>query len=75
MSAPVLVRVFPSMSTKPADLGPTVILIVDEFSTMTDEDYDAALVAWLTEVDAADAVVVPLWAADTLRGLREHREG
>lgn len=62
------------MATKPADFGPTVILIEDEFSTMTDEECDAALRAWLTEVHAAEAAVVPVSAAETLRHLREHGE-
>jgi hypothetical protein len=62
------------MATEPADLEPKVIIIEDEFSTMTDEDYGAALIAWLAEVDAAHAVVVPISAAETLRDLREHGE-
>jgi hypothetical protein len=53
-------------------LGPRAVVIEDEFSTMTDEDYGAALNAWLAELDAADAILVPVSAADTLRG--EHGE-
>jgi predicted phosphoadenosine phosphosulfate sulfurtransferase len=62
------------MATEPADLEPKVIIIEDEFSTMSNEDYDAALAAWLAEADPADAVVVPVSAAETLRDLREHGE-
>jgi hypothetical protein len=62
------------MATESADLEPTVIIIEDEFSAMSDEEYDVALVAWLAEIDAADGVVVPVTAADTLRDIREHGE-
>jgi hypothetical protein len=62
------------MAIESADLEPTVIIIEDEFSTMSDDEYDVALVAWLAEIDAADAVVVPVSAADTLRDIREHGE-
>jgi hypothetical protein len=62
------------MATESADLEPTVIIIEDEFSTMSDENYDAALSAWLADIDAADAVVVPVAAAETLREIRERGE-
>jgi hypothetical protein len=62
------------VTAEPADVEPRVVVIEDEFSTMTDESYDSALAAWLTEVDAADTVVAPVSAGDTLRGLREEGE-
>lgn len=62
------------VATESADLEPTVIIIEDEFSTMSDEDYDVALVAWLAEIDAVEVVVEPVTAADTLRDIREHGE-
>jgi hypothetical protein len=49
-------------------LEPKVILVEDEFSTMTDEDYNVALTAWLAEVDAADAVVVPVYRRRDVAG-------
>jgi hypothetical protein len=62
------------MATESSDLEPMVIIIEDAFPTMSDEDYDVALEAWLAEIDAADAVVLPVTAADTLRDIREHGE-
>ena len=62
------------LATDPADLEPIVTIIADEFSSMNDEAYAAALGAWIAEIDAADPVVVPVSAADSLRELREHGE-
>ena len=62
------------MATDPADLEALVTVIPDEFSSMSDEDYAAALADWMAEVGSADPVVVTVSAADTLREMREHGE-
>ena len=56
----------------PAGLEPGVVVIPDEFSTLSDEDYQRVLTGWLAELDTAVGVAVT--AADTLRELREHGE-
>lgn len=56
------------MATDPANLEPPVSVSPDEFSSMSDEDYAAALADWMAEVGSADPVVVPVSAADTLHG-------
>ena len=55
----------------PRNLEALVSVIPDEFSSMSDEDYAAALADWMAEVGSADPVVVPVSAADTLREMRE----
>ena len=49
-------------------------MIPDEFSTLSDEDYQRVLTGWLAELDTAVGVAVAVTAADTLRELREHGE-
>lgn len=58
----------------PAGLEPGVVVIPDEFSTLSDEDYQRVLTGWLAELDTAVGVAVAVTAADTLRELREHGE-
>jgi len=55
-------------------MPPSVVVIEDEFSIMTDEEYRAALDRWLGEVDSSEAIEVLICAADTLRTIREHGE-
>lgn len=62
------------MATDPANLEPLVSVSLYEFSSMSDEDYAAALADWMAEVGSADPVVVPVSAVDTLREMREHGE-
>ncbi len=54
------------------DQPPTVVVIEDEFSMMSDDEYRVALDRWLAEVDADEAVELPISAA--LRSIREHGE-
>ncbi len=62
------------MARRAEDLPPTVVVIEDEFSTMADDEYRAALDRWLAELDAADPIDVEVSAADILRNIREHGE-
>ena len=62
------------MARRAEDLPPSVVVIEDEFSIMTDDEYRAALDRWLREVDSSEAIDVPTSAADTLRTIREHGE-
>ena len=62
------------MAMEPADLEPTVVFIDDEFSSMTDEEYAAALAAWIAEARAVDAIDLPVAAAETLHEIRERGE-
>ena len=56
------------------DLEPTVVFIDYEFSSMTDEEYVAALAAWITEAGAVEAIDLPVTAAETLHEIRERGE-
>lgn len=62
------------MAIEPAGLEPGVVVIADEFSTLSDENYQRVLDRWLNELDAASAAAVTVSAADTLREIREHGE-
>jgi hypothetical protein len=56
------------------NLPPSVVVIEDEYSTMTDDEYHGALDRWLDELDAAEPIELDVTAADTLRDIREHGE-
>ena len=56
------------------NIEPTVELIDDEFSSMTDGEYAAALAAWIAEAMKVDPVDLSVTAAETLRAIREHGE-
>lgn len=62
------------MARRAEDLPPSVVVIEDEFSSMADDDYRAALDHWLAELDAAPTIEVGVDAAETLRSIREHGE-
>lgn len=62
------------MAMEPADLEPTVVIIDDEFSSMSDEEYAAALAAWIAEASATEPVELPVSAAETLHAIRERGE-
>lgn len=63
-----------SMAMEPADIEPTVVFIDDEFSSMSDEDYAAALAAWIAEANEFEPVDLPVTAAETLHAIRERGE-
>jgi hypothetical protein len=50
------------------------VVIEDEYSTMTHDEYRGALDCWLDELDAAEPIELDVTAADTLRDTREHGE-
>jgi hypothetical protein len=62
------------VATDPADLEPKLVLIDDEFSSMTDDEYAAALAAWIAEAETIEPIDLPVTAAETLREIREHGE-
>jgi len=62
------------MARRAEDLPPSVVVIEDEFSSMSDEEYRGAVDRWLAELDAAPTIEVEVSAADTLRRIREHGE-
>jgi hypothetical protein len=62
------------MAMEPADLEPTVVIIDDAFSSMSDEEYATALVAWIAEASATDPIDLPVTAAETLHEIRERGE-
>jgi hypothetical protein len=62
------------MARRAEDLPPTVVVIEDEFSTMSADEYRIALDRWLAEVDADEPIELPVSAADILRDIREHGE-
>jgi hypothetical protein len=62
------------MARRAEDLPPSVVVIEDKYSTMDDDEYRAALDCWLREVDASEAIEVPVSAAEALRSIREHGE-
>jgi hypothetical protein len=62
------------MARRAEDLPPTVVVIEDEFSTMSADEYRIALDRWLAEVDADEPIELPVSAADILRDIREHDE-
>jgi hypothetical protein len=62
------------MARRAEDLPPTVVVIEDEFSTMSADEYRIALDRWLAEVDADEPIERPVSAADILRDIREHDE-
>ena len=51
-----------------------VVVIVDEFSAMSDAEYADALDIWLADADDATPLELPVTAADTLHELRERGE-
>ncbi len=65
---------FSDMSTERARTQPTVSVIADEFTAMSDDEYTLALRAWLEESDGGQAVSVSVSAADTLREIRDQGE-
>ncbi len=62
------------MSMDPAELETSVLVIVDEFSSMSDDEYAVALAAWMAEADTAEPIDISISTADTLREIREHGE-
>lgn len=62
------------MARRAEDLPPSVVMIEDEHSAMDGDEYRAALDWWLRELDAVEAVAVPVSAAETLRSVRERGE-
>jgi hypothetical protein len=62
------------MARRAEDLPPNVVVIEDEFSAMTDDEYREALAHWLAELDEAEPIELDVTAADTLRDIREHGE-
>lgn len=62
------------MARRAEDLPPTVVVIEDEFSTMSDENYREALDRWLAELDAAEPIEVEVSTAEILRSIRESGE-
>jgi hypothetical protein len=62
------------MAMEPADLEPTVVFIDDEFSSLSDEEYAAALAAWAAEATDIEPVELPVTAAETLHEIRERGE-
>ena len=62
------------MSTEQARTRPAVSVIVDEFTAMSDDEYTAALRAWLEESADGQPVCASVSAADTLREIRDQGE-
>ena len=62
------------MARRAEDLPASVVVIEDEYSTMTDEEYREALDRWLAELDDAEPIELDVTAADALRDIREHGE-
>jgi hypothetical protein len=62
------------MARRADHLPRSVVVIEDEYSTMTDDEYRAALDRWLDELDAAEPIELDVAAADILRDIREHGE-
>lgn len=49
---------------------PEVVFIGDEFSSMSDAEYAAALAAWIAERAESAPIEVPISAAEVLRAVR-----
>jgi hypothetical protein len=62
------------MARRAEDLPPSVVVIEDEFSAMTDDEYREALDRWLAELDAAEPIEVEVSGAEILRSIRESGE-
>lgn len=58
----------------PEELSGSVIVIADEFSSMSDEEYADALAAWLAKADSLEPLVLPVSATETLREIRQSGE-
>jgi hypothetical protein len=62
------------MARRAEDLPPSVVVIEDDFSAMTDDEYRDALARWLAELDEAEPIELDVTAADTLRDIRDNGE-
>ena len=62
------------MAIEPANLEPTVAFIDDESSSLSDEEYAAALAAWIAEASEIEPADLPITAAETLHEIRARGE-
>ena len=62
------------MARRAEDLPPTVVVIKDEFSTMSDEEYRDALARRLAELAEAEPIDVEVQRGRGPSDIREHGE-